>query len=101
MFGAMGDDLEHHFAFADEEDHFRFLTRMQDLALGAFIRQKIDPVDIMLVFHRMEDAADLDIDLAVFLVDERHMLLFAFLFALWIGSSSISLPQHSGMQLPS
>jgi hypothetical protein len=28
MFGAMGLDIEHHFIFSDQEDHFGLLARM-------------------------------------------------------------------------
>ena len=68
-------NLKHHFVFQDGEDGFGFIARLKEAEGSAFIGEKIDPLDIVVLDHRMDDVADLDLDFAIAFGHDGNMFL--------------------------
>jgi len=50
---------------------------LEKLTIGLAVREDFDPFDVVVLFHGVGDAADLDLDPAVGFFDDRDVLFHA------------------------
>jgi hypothetical protein len=73
--GINGDD---DFVFLNLENDFWGEGRMKRFPLGPLIGQKVDPIDIVILAHGMEDRTDLNIDIPAIFMNQRNVFFLAF-----------------------
>ena len=61
-------------ALGDEEIGFRFFAWLEEAEASALLGEEIDPFDIMVLEHRMDDRSHFDVDEVAFFFGDRDML---------------------------